>query len=167
MIKLIDLLKENTEIPGLNVIRDWVVSDYNASTGHNPDVNIDQLLQALQLYKKRGRIYRAVSVPKDETNIKDYILKNRTDKYTSFSDHLGGVDYFLPYTEGDPTKRSVIISQKSEYYSLSDWYKDNFNKLDSLYENDPDDYWWIDTNLPEVSNTGEAIAKLSSDFEII
>ena len=55
----------------------------------------------------------------------------------------------------------------SDDTKLSDWYKDNFNKLDSLYENDPDNYWWIDTNLPEVSNTGEAISKLSDSFEIV
>ena len=36
-----------------------------------------------------------------------------------------------------------------------------------MYENNPDEYWWIDNNLPEVSNTGEAIAKLSDNFEII
>ena len=167
MIKLVDLLKENNDIPGLEAIRDWVVDDYNASVGYNPDTNMNQLLQVLQPYKKQGTIYRVISVPKDETNVKDYILKNKTDRYTSFSDHLNGVKYFLPYVEGDPTKKSVIISQKSEYYSLSDWYKDNFDKLDSLYENDPDEYWWIDTNLPEVSNTGEAIAKLSDSFEIV
>ena len=167
MIKLVDLLKENNDIPGLEAIRDWVVDDYNTSVGYNPDTNTNQLLQVLQPYKKQGTIYRVISVPKDETNVKDYILKNKTDRYTSFSDHSSGVKYFLPYTEGDPTKKSVIISQKSEYYSLSDWYKDNFNKLDLLYETDPDEYWWIDTNLPEVSNTGEAIAKLSDSFEIV
>ena len=166
MIKLIDLLKENFNIPDLEVIRDWVVDDYNTGFGYNPDVNMNQLLQVLQPYKKQGKIYRVISIPKDEIDIKNYILKNKTNRYTSFSDHLSGVKYFLPYTEGDPSKKSIIISQQSEYYSLSDWYKDNFDKLDSLYENDPDNYWWIDTNLPEVSNTGEAIAKLSDNFEI-
>ena len=167
MIKLIDILKENSDIPGLEVIRDWVVDDYNANIGYNPDVNINQLLQVLQPYKKQGKIYRVISVPKDVSDIKDYILKNKTNRYTSFSDHKSGIEYFLPYTEGNPSEKPVIISQQSEYYSLSDWYNDNFDKLEELYENNPDEYWWIDTNLPEVSNTGEAIAKLSNNFEII
>ncbi len=167
MIRLIDIIKEYKGIFGLEAIRDWVVDDYNANIGYNPDVNINQLLQALQPYKKQGRIYRVISVPKDTPNVKDYILKNKTDRYASFSDHKSGVQYFLPYTNtGNPSEKPVIISQQSEYYSLSDWYKDNFDKLEDLYQRDPNEYWWIDTNLPEVSNTGEAIARLSNEFEI-
>lgn len=167
MIKLIDLLSENSNIPGLEAVRDWVVSDYNTGFGYNPDVNINELIQTLQPYKKQGKIYRVISVPKEISDIKEYIQKKNKDRYTSFSDFKGGIEYFLPYTQTDPTERSVVISQISEYYSLSDWYKVNFNKLEAMYENNPDEYWWIDTNLPEVSNTGEAIAKLNDNFEII
>ena len=68
MIKLVDLLKENSDIPGLEVVRDWVIDDYNTGFGYNPDININQLLQVLQPYKKQGRIYRVISIPK---NIED------------------------------------------------------------------------------------------------
>lgn len=167
MIKLIDLLKENNDIPGLEAIRDWVVDDYNSQFGYNPDININQLLQILQPYKKQGKIYRVMSVPKEVEDVKRYIQSKSTDRYASFADFKGGIKYFLPYITQDPTEKPVIISQISDYYSLSDWYVANFDKLDTLYENDPEKYWWIDTNLPEVNNTGEAIAKLSDSFEIV
>lgn len=167
MIKLTDLLRENfDDLPGLEVIRDWVVDDYNAGFGYNPDTNINQLLQILQPYKKQGKIYRAVSVPKDVADVKNYIQNKITDRYASFSDFKGGVKYFLPYVAQDPSEKPIIISQISEYYSLSDWYSSNFDKLEALYKSDPDEYWWIDTSLSEVSNTGEAIAKLNNDFKI-
>jgi hypothetical protein len=166
MIKLIDLLNENNNIPGLEVVRDWVVDDYNSSIGYNPDVNISALLKILEPYKKTGKIYRVLSIPKNIENIKEYILKNKTDRYASFSSYLSGVKYYLPYTTGHPDERSVIISQRSEYYGLEDWYRDNFNELDNLYETNPDEYWWIDLNLPEIENTGEVIAKLSDNIEI-
>jgi hypothetical protein len=167
MIKLVDLLKENSDIPGLEVVRDWVIDDYNTGFGYNPDININQLLQVLQPYKKQGRIYRVISIPKNIEDAKTYIQNKITDRYTSFSDFKGGVKYFLPYVTQDPNEKSIIISQTSDYYSLSDWYNQNYDKLDSLYQEDPDKYWWIDTNLPEVSNTGEAIAKMNDDFEVI
>ncbi len=166
MIKLTDLLNENNDIPGLEVVRDWVVDDYNTGFGYNPDVNVNQLLQVLQPYKKQGKIYRAIAVPKDLTDIKSYIQSKTTDRYYSFADFKGGIKYFLPFITQDPNEKPVIISQISEYYSLSDWYVANLDKLEALYEEDPDEYWWIDDALPEVNNTGEVLAKLSNDFKI-
>lgn len=167
MIKLIDILKESLDISSLETVRDWVVDDYNSGFGYNQEVDINELIKILQPYKKQGKIYRIISVPKEINDVKDYIQKKNKDRYASFSDFKEGVKYFLPYAESDPTKKAIIVSQISEYYSLSDWYRENFNKLENLYESDPDKYWWIDTNLPEVSNTGEAIAKLKENFEIV
>lgn len=167
MIKLADLLLENSGIPGLEAIRDWVVDDYNpVGFGYNPDADIKSLLEALKSEVYRGKIYRAVNVPKDVADVKDYIWNKSKGRYASFSDHLKGIKYYLPYLEDDESK-TVIISQVSHYYSLSEWYNHNYDKLQELYKSDPDTYWWIDNNLPEVSNTGEAIAKLSDNFEIV
>ena len=165
MIKLADLLLENSGIPGLEAIRDWVVDDYNAGFGYNPDADIKAILEALKSEVYRGKIYRIVNVPEDVTDIKGYIWDKGKDRYASFSDHLGGIKYYLPYIE-DSESKTVIISQVSHYYSLSEWYNHNYDKLQELYKADPDTYWWIDVNLPEVSNTGEAIAKLNKDFQI-
>ena len=151
----------------LNIIRDWVVDDYNVGLGYNPNTNINKLLEILKPYKKQGKIYRVISVPKDIEDVKGYIQNKISDRYASFSDFKGGIKYFLPYVTQDQNEKPVIISQVSEYYSLSDWYQNNFDKLESLYEENPDEYWWINTNLPEVSNTGECIAKTKENFEII
>ena len=166
MIKLLNILKENSGIPGLEAIRDWVVDDYNSGFGYNPDANIKTILEALKSEIYRGKIYRAISVPEDVTDVKSYIWHNGKGRYASFSDYLGGVKYYLPYIE-DSKDKTVIISQVTSYYSLSEWYTHNFDKLEKLHETFPEKYWWIDENLPEVSNTGEAIAKLDRDFEII
>lgn len=166
MIKLIDLLNEDNNIPGLEAVRDWVVDDYNTGFGYNPDTNINQLLQVLQPYKKQGKIYRVIAIPKDIIDAENYIKSKISDRYASFADFKGGIKYFLPYITQDPNEKPIVISQISEYYSLVDWYAANFNKLEALYEEDPDEYDWIDNNLPEIENTGEVIAKLNSNFKI-
>jgi len=165
-MKLIKILESIVNDQDLNVIRDWVVDDYNVSKGHNPDVDTNRLLKVLEPYKRKGKIYRVVSVPKETTDVEGYIRSKITDRYASFSDNTTGIKYFMPYVTQDPNEKPIIISQTSEYYSLFGWYEENYNDLQALYEKDPDTYWWIDTNLPEVENTGEAIAKTSQEFHI-
>lgn len=165
MIKLIDILKESISEKELKSVRDWVVDDYNTRFGYNSDTDIVSLIKLLKSYTYKGKIYRLVSIPKDITDIKDYIWKKGKDRYSSFTDNLSGIKYFLPFIE-DEDEQAVIISQVSYYYSLSEWYDNNIDDLEVLYNTDPEKYWWINQSLPEVENTGEAIAKLDPDFEI-
>lgn len=170
MIKLINILNENNDIPGLEAIRDWVVDDYNADFGYNPKADTETLIKTLEPYKKFGRILRVVSVPKDLKDLDDveeYINNKTTPRLASFTNSKSGIKYFLPYVTQSPDERPVILTQVCEYWSLAEWYRDNYNKLESLYETDPDKYWWIDTNLPEVENTDEVIAKLKPRATVI
>lgn len=165
MISLIQILKESISEQELKAVRDWVVDDYNPEFGYNPNTDIESLINVLKPYIYKGKIYRLVSIPKDVTDIKDYIWKKGKDRYSSFADDLSGIKYFLPFIE-DEDEKAIIISQVSYYYSISQWYNSNINDLEELYNTDPEKYWWIDQSLPEVENTGEAIAKLDPDFEI-
>ena len=148
------ILHENFEFEPLG---DWVLEEFDYN-------DINKLISILSDNKGYGTIYRMLSIPEDKViedngdisvdKINSYIINNNNGKYVSFS-KLDS-DYFKNFLDNNMV--NVKISQKSEYYSLYDWFQDNFDDLD---------YDFIeDNNLAELENTYEVIAKLHNNFDI-
>ena len=156
MIKLIDLLKENTISDKL---MSWIdTGDFSS----NEEVSQDLVnLLNEEGYKDKGLIYRVLFFTRDElpsldpANIKEFILKNDGGQFKSFCKDYSGVKYILDnYAEYED--HTIVIKQNSEYYDLLQFIEDKYDELE-----------FDDEIVGEVENTQEVISKLSQSLEIM
>jgi hypothetical protein len=156
MIKLIDLLEENT-------ISDKLMNWIDTGDFSSNEAVSSELVNYLDKegYKGKGKIYRVLFFTKDElpsldsSNLKEFILKNDGGQFKSFCKNYSGVKYILDnYAEYED--HTIVIKQNSEYYDLLQFIEDKYDELE-----------FDDEIVGEVENTQEVIAKLSQSLEIM
>lgn len=156
MIKLIDLIKENTIS---NKIMSWIdTGDFSSNEAIS-----DELANYLdeEGYRDKGVIYRVFFFSKDELMsfnpiyMKDVILTRDNGKFKSFCKNYSGVEYILKhYAEHED--RTVVIKQTSDFYDLHQFIEDRYDELE-----------FNEDIVGEVENTQEVIAKISPSLKIV
>ena len=156
MIKFLDILDEVVDIK--NYLSQWMTSGgvyVNKEIPHSFVLELGK-----QGYKEYGTIYKCFFLKRNDISGKSYydlrnfIWEKYKGGYTSFSSKKEGVEWFADvFNRGN--KIPIIIEQKSEYYDLYKWYKDNKRKLK------------YNPEFEEIEVTYECISTLNRDFKII
>lgn len=160
MIKFLDILNEDIDL--IKYIGQWVTSGgvyVNKKIPHSFVLELGK-----QGYKKQGTIYKCFFIKRSDISeknsyeLKNFIWENYKGGYTSFSSKKEGVEWFAETLDRMPNKAPIIIQQKSEYYDVYQWFKDNKHKIKHRLDL---------RDIEEVETTYECIATLNKDFKII